>query len=154
MEVAVSVTTPCIALMSLVSRDWSSPPRVRVKKLSGIRCRWLNTPVRRLCMICWPISVASSVWITPNTAEMSATPTIPAHSASSSGTSWSGIAVSMRCLMMNGLARPTAEVATINATMVNSRPRNGWKRAAIRPRLTGCSSSWRRSAALFFKTAP
>ena len=105
-------------------------------------------------MICWPISVASRVWITPNTAEMTATPTIAAHSASSSGTSWSGMAVSMRCLMMNGLARPTTEVATISATMAMSRVLNGWNSAAIRPRLTGCSSSWRRSAALFFKTAP
>ena len=39
MEVAVLVTTPCIPAMSLVKREVTSPPRVRVKKPSDWRCR-------------------------------------------------------------------------------------------------------------------
>ncbi len=39
-DVAVEVTTPCIPLTSLVRRDCTSPPRVRVKKPSDWRCRW------------------------------------------------------------------------------------------------------------------
>ena len=38
-EVAVEVTTACMPPMSLVSRDCTSPPRVRVKKPSDWRCR-------------------------------------------------------------------------------------------------------------------
>ncbi len=56
-EVAVLVTTDCIPPMSLVSRDWISPPRVRVKKFSDCRCRWEKTRVRRPCMTFWPTVV-------------------------------------------------------------------------------------------------
>ena len=37
MEVAVEVTTDCIPATSLVRRDWTSPPRVRVKNESDWR---------------------------------------------------------------------------------------------------------------------
>ena len=39
-EVAVEVTIDCMPPMSLAMRDWTSPVRVRVKKASGMRCRW------------------------------------------------------------------------------------------------------------------
>ena len=64
-DVAESVTTDCIAFTSLVSRDCTSPPRVRVKKLRGIRCRWANTWVRRPCMTCCPTRVDIQVCTTP-----------------------------------------------------------------------------------------
>lgn len=49
-DVAVEVTTDCMPPMSLVIRDCTSPVRVRVKKFSDWRCRWVNTSVRRRCM--------------------------------------------------------------------------------------------------------
>ena len=45
-EVAVSVTTDCMPLTSLVRRDCTSPPLVRVKKASDCCCRWAKTSVR------------------------------------------------------------------------------------------------------------
>src|SRR5690625_6181036 len=64
-EVAELVTTDCIPLMSLVNRDWTSPPRGRGKNSIGMRCKWAKTSVRSLCVIVWPTSVAIQVWITP-----------------------------------------------------------------------------------------
>jgi hypothetical protein len=57
MDVAVEVTTASMPPMSLVMRDWTSPLRVRVKKATDCRCRWLKTLVRRPCMTCWPTLV-------------------------------------------------------------------------------------------------
>ena len=65
-EVAVLVTTDCMAPMSLVRRDCTSPPRVRVKKSIDWRCRWSKTWVRRVCMICWPRPVDIQVCTTPS----------------------------------------------------------------------------------------
>ena len=82
-DVAVEVTTDCMPPMSLVSRDCTSPPRVRVKKPSDWRCRWVNTAVRRPCMTRWPTVVDSHVWTTPNTAVTTVTASMPptAHSS-------------------------------------------------------------------------
>ena len=145
-DVAELVTTDCIPLMSLVSRDWTSPPRVRVKKPSDIRCRWPNSEVRRPCITCWPTWVASQVCTTPKTAVSTATPSIAPTSQRSRLTSCWGRATSMSCLVMNGVARPTTEVATMSTTTMASGSRWGRNSAAIRRRLTGCSSSWRTSA--------
>ncbi len=79
-EVAVLVTTPCMLPMSLTRRDWTSPPRVRVKKPSDWRCRWANRSLRRRCMTRWPTEVESQVCTTPIAAVATATPSIaPTH---------------------------------------------------------------------------
>ena len=39
--VAVVVTVACMPPMSLAMRDCTSPVRVRVKKASDMRCRWV-----------------------------------------------------------------------------------------------------------------
>ena len=64
-EVAVLVTTPCMLPMSLTRRDWTSPPRVRVKKPSDWRWRWAKRSLRRRCMTRWPTEVESQVCTTP-----------------------------------------------------------------------------------------
>ncbi len=76
-DVAVLVTTDCMALTSLVSRDWTSPPLVRVKKASDWRCRWEKTSVRRACMTRCPTRVEIQVCSTPKTEVATVTATIP-----------------------------------------------------------------------------
>ena len=109
--------------MSFISRDWTSPPLVRVKKPSDWRCRWLKTAVRRPCMTRWPTVVDSHVWTTPNTAVSTVTASMPPTAHSSRGTSCPGIASSMTRRIRNGVARETTEEATIRATTTASRPR-------------------------------
>ena len=89
-DVAVEVTTDCMPPMSFISRDWTSPPLVRVKKPSDWRCRWVKTAVRRPCMTRWPTVVDSQVWTTPKTAVSTVTASMPPTAHSSSGTSCRG----------------------------------------------------------------
>ena len=140
-DVAVEVTTPCMPLMSLVSRDCTSPPRVRVKKPIDWRCRCANRSVRSRCITCWPTAVDSQVWSTPRTAPTTATAIMPPTSASSSVTSCWGSASSMRFRTRNGWASPVTELATMSATMTPRRPRYGANRRAIRASDTGESAS-------------
>lgn len=145
-DVAVDVTTVCMPPMSLVSRDWISPPRVRVKKPSDCRCRCANTRVRRLCMIRCPTVVEIQVWTTPNTAVATVIASIATTAHTSSVTSWSGIARSMTSRTRNGLASEIADDATMSATTTAICHRYGANSAPMRRRLTGDSSSCARSA--------
>ncbi|BCN47514.1 hypothetical protein RE9416_08150 [Prescottella equi] len=145
-DVAVDVTTVCMPPMSLVSRDWTSPPRVRVKKPSDWRCRCVNTRVRRLCMIRCPTVVEIHVCTTPNTAVATVIASIATTAHTSSVTFCSGIARSITSRTRNGLASEIADDATISATTTVICHRYGAKSAPIRRRLTGDSSSWARSA--------
>ena len=77
-DVAVDVTTPCMPLTSLVRRDCTSPARVRVKKPSDWRCRWVKTAVRSSCMTRWPTWVDSHVCTTPSSWVTAATATMRA----------------------------------------------------------------------------
>lgn len=115
-EVAVEVTTFCMPPMSLVSRDWISPPRVRVKKPRDCRCRWSNTRVRRSCMTCWPTVVEIHVCTTPRIEATTVTASITPTAPSSSGTSWSGIAWSMRVRTRNGLTSVITDETTMSPT--------------------------------------
>ena len=141
MEVAVEVTTFCTPLMSLVSRDCTSPPRAWVKNPTDWRWRRSNRPVRRSCMTRWPTVVDSQVCTTPIIAVAAATPTMAPTSHSSSVTSCWGSASSIRRLTRNGWARPIAELATIRPTTTASRPLKGASRRAIRRSETGESAS-------------
>ena len=107
-EVAVEVTTFCTPLMSLVSRDCTSPPRAWVKNPTDWRCRRSNSPVRRSCITRWPTVVDSQVCTTPIIAVAAATPTMAPTSHSSSATSCWGSASSIRRCTRKGWARPIA----------------------------------------------
>ncbi len=119
-EVAVEVTTDSMPPMSLVMRDWTSPVRVRVKKATDCRCRWLKTWVRSVCMTCWPTLVLIQVWITPKAEVMPATATMPATSQASSRRFLSGRAVSMTARSRNGDASPTTDEAAMMAVTTAS----------------------------------
>ena len=122
-DVAVEVTTDCMPPMSLVSRDCTSPPLVRVKKPSDWRCRWVKTAVRRPCMTRWPTVVDSQVWTTPKTAVTTVTASMPATAQHAAGaTSWWGSASSMTIRTRNGVASATVEDATISATTTDELP--------------------------------
>ncbi|GAB2664434.1 hypothetical protein GCM10027068_50470 [Prescottella soli] len=149
-EVAVDVTTVCIPPMSLVSRDWISPPRVRVKNPRDCRCRCVKTRVRRLCMIRCPTVVEIHVWITPNTELATVIASMPSTAHTSSVTFCSGIARSITSRTRNGLASEIVDDATMSATTTAICQRYGANRAPIRRRLTGFSASWARSAGSTF----
>ena len=119
-EVAVEVTTDCMPPTSFISRDCTSPPRVRVKKPSDWRCRWPKTAVRRPCMTRCPTVVESQVCTTPSTAVTAVTPTMPATARTSSRTSWRGSASSITSRIRNGVASATVDDATISATTTAS----------------------------------
>ena len=153
-EVAVEVTTFCTPLMSLVSRDCTSPPRALVKKPTDWRCRRSNSPVRRSCITRWPTVVDSQVCTTPIIAVAAAMPTIAPTSHSSSATSCWGSASSIKRRTRNGWARPIAELATIRPTTTASRPLKGASRRAIRRSETGESASCRLSARTWFGSEP
>ena len=140
-EVAVEVTTFWTPLMSLVSRDCTSPPRAWVKNPTDWRWRRSNRPVRRSCMTRWPTAVDSQVCTTPIIAVAAATPTMAPTSHSSSATSCWGSASSIMRFTRNGWASPIAELATIRPTTTASRPLKGASRRAIRGSETGESAS-------------
>ncbi len=144
--VAVLVTTDCMEPMSLVSRDCTSPPRVRVKKPSDWRCRWVKTDVRSPCMTRWPTVVEIQVCTTPSRAVAAATATMPATAQASSRTSACGSASSMTVRTRKGVARAISELVTISAITVPTCRRCGRKSASTRRRGTGERSSWLRSA--------
>jgi hypothetical protein len=145
-DVAVEVTTDCMPEMSWVSRDCTSPPRVRVKKPSDWRCRWLNTEVRRPCMTRCPTVVDSQVCTTPRTAVVAATASMPRTAQTSSRTSCRGSASSMTSLTRNGVASATRDEVTMSTTTVATCQRNGANSAVTRRSGTGLRSSWARSA--------
>ena len=82
-EVAVEVTTDCMLPMSLTTRDWISPPRVRVKKPIDWRCRWPKRSERSRCMTRWPTVVDCQVWTTPIAEDATAMPTMSSTQVSS-----------------------------------------------------------------------
>ena len=147
-EVAVEVTTDCIPATSLVSRDWTSPPRVRVKKASDWRCRWPKTSVRRRCMTSWPTRVEMPGLAD---AEHGGGDGDGEHAADqprrSSRTFCWGRASSMTSRRRKGEARETSEEATMRAITTAIRPRKGAKSDAdAAPAAPGDSASWARSA--------
>ena len=146
MDVAVEVTTDCIPATSLVRRDWTSPPRVRVKKESDWRWRWLNTSVRNRCMTSWPTRVEMRVWPRPSTAVATVTASMPPTARRSSRTSCWGRASSMTSRRRNGEARETSEDETMRAITTVIRARKGANSDPTRRQLTGDSASWARSA--------
>jgi hypothetical protein len=119
-DVAVEVTTDCMPPMSLVSRDCTSPPLVRVKKPRDWRCRCAKTAVRRPCMTRCPTVVESQVWTTPRTAVTTVTASMPPTAQSRSPRSRRGNASSMTSRTRNGVASATVEEATISATTTDS----------------------------------
>lgn len=145
-EVAVEVTTDCMPPMSFVSRDWTSPPRVRVKKPSDWRCRWPKTLVRRPCMTFWPTVVDSHVCNTPSIEVEIVTPSMPATSQSSRLTFWWGSASSISALMRNGVASEISDDAVMSSITMMIGSRYGENRAPTRRSETGDSRSWARSA--------
>ena len=147
-DVAASVTTPCMPLMSLVRRLCSSPPRVRVKNPRGWRCRWENRSVRSVCMTRWPVRVASQVCTTPRSCVTIVTARMPPTSVSNSGTSWCGMASSMRCLVRNGGASAMTALTTMIASTTAMDTRCGAKSRVMRRMETGWASSWAMSALL------
>jgi hypothetical protein len=146
MDVAVDVTTDSMPPMSLLIRDWTSPVRVRVKNAIDCRCRWAKTPVRSLCMTCWPTLVEIQVWTTPKAEVTAATATMAATSRTSSRTFRSGSAVSMTARSRNGDASPTMEEATMMAVTTASGQRWGMNSRPMRRSDT--SRAWARSAAV------
>jgi len=112
-EVAVVVTTDWRPATSWSSRDWISPPRVRLKKSIDWAWRWAKTLTRRACITRWPIPVASHVCHTPRTPVTAATATMPATSQASRTVSPPGRATSMISRSRNGCARPTTEATTM-----------------------------------------
>ncbi len=116
MLVAVEVTTDCMPPMSLVIRDCTSPVRVRVKKPTDCRCRWLKTSTRSRCMTRWPTVVEIHVCTTPSTDVIAATTTMPPTSHDSSRRSSCGRATSMISRSRNGDAMPSTDATTMIAT--------------------------------------
>ena len=144
-EVAVLVTTLRIAAMSLVMRDWISPPRVRLKKSSDWSWRWAKTATRRECMTRCPMEVANHVWTTLSRPETAATATMPTVAHTRRSVSRLGRASSMTRLIRKGCARPTIDVAMMRTVTRASGRACGRKSSITRRGRTGDSSSWRRS---------
>ena len=140
--------------MSLVSRDCTSPPRVRVKKPSDWACRWVKSRVRSVCMTFWPILVAIQVCTTPMAAVAAATATSPPASQASSAVFWCGSASSMMARIRKGWARPMTEAAEISSTTTAMVNLCGVKSAAIREGFTGWSLTCLRSAGFRRATGP
>jgi len=151
--VAVEVTTDCSPEVSWISRDWISPPRVRLKKAIDWAWRWLNTLVRSVCITRCPMVVASQVCQTPRMPVTAATTTIPTTSHTSRTVSCWGSATSMISRSRNGWASPTIDDTTMMATTAARIQPCPAKRRATRRRLTGDSASWARSAG-FTRTGP
>ena len=126
-ETAVLVTTDCIPAMSWVIRDWTSPDRVRVKKLIACRCRWVKTSVRSRCMTAWPTRVEIHVCCTPMSAVAMVTRSMPPTVSRRRRTSWWGIASSMTTRRRKGEAIETSELATMSATTAATCQRWGRK---------------------------
>ena len=114
-EVAVEVTTPCMPLTSLVRRDCTSPPRVRVKKPSDWRCRCANTEVRSSCITRCPTWVDSQVCTTPSSWVTTATATIAPTVSRSRRESCCGRATSTISRTRKGCASATTLVTTMIA---------------------------------------
>ena len=140
-DVAVVVTTDCMPLMSLVRRDWTSPPLVRVKKASDWRWRCEKTSVRRACMTRCPTRVETQVCSTPKIEVAAVTATIPPTSKASRCRLRVGSASSIAMRVRNGVASPTSEETTRRVITARTCQRYGAKRAVTRRQDTGDSAS-------------
>jgi hypothetical protein len=111
-DVAVVVMTDCSPAMSLMRRDWISPPRVRLKNADRLALQVGEDVGAQSAHDRWPMVVASQVCTTPRTAVATATPIMPPTVHASSVVSPCGSASSMTARSRKGCARPTSEAAT------------------------------------------
>jgi hypothetical protein len=142
-DVAVFVTTDAMPPTSFWILDWTSPVRVRVKKASDWRCRWLNRSTRSRCMTRCPVRVLIQVCTTPKAAVNAAIATMAMTSQTSSRRLRRGIALSITARSRNGEARPTSDDATMSSVTSASGQRKGQNSFPIRRRdtLLACSRS-------------